>query len=445
MTAAAQTTATHTTAPISGWGGFPTQEAQVITPLSLSAYKTYIQQEEVVIARGKGRSYGDSANAATVLQTTYCDHFIAFDTATGLLTVEAGVTLRDILKVTVKHGWFLPVTPGTSFVTVGGAIASDVHGKNHHVAGTLGQHVVSITMLLGTGETVTTSPTQLPDLFHATCGGMGLTGVILTATIQLIPIKSAFITQKTIKAGSLEEACEAFETTSSSTYSVAWIDCLSTGKHLGRNVLMVGDHADNGGLDLTIKEPITIPIYTPAALLSSVTMRAFNTAYWAKAAHNKSQTISLLPYFYPLDAIGGWNKLYGKAGFLQYQFVLPKTDGVANARKMLTQIAQSGAGSFLAVLKQFGPANQNLLSFPIEGYTLALDFKMSPYVIDLLLRLDDMVADMSGRVYLTKDALMREVSFKTTYPKWQEFEAVRQKYGAIGRFSSAQSKRLGLA
>jgi len=445
QTNAVQTIAAQTTTTISGWGGYPTQEAQVITPLSLSAYKASLQHHPSVIARGMGRSYGDSANAATVLQTAYCDHFIAFDAATGVLTVEAGVTLRDILKITVTHGWFLPVTPGTSFVTVGGAIASDVHGKNHHVAGTFGQRVLSINMLLGTGEVVTTSPTQLPDLFQATCGGMGLTGVILTATIQLIPIKSAYITQKTIKAGSIEEACEAFEANSSSAYSVAWIDCLSTGKHLGRSVLMLGEHSDNGGLGLKIKDPISIPIHTPAALLNSMTMRAFNGAYWAKASNNKTQTVPLLPYFYPLDAIGGWNKLYGKAGFVQYQCVLPKADGVANMRKILTQIAQSGAGSFLAVLKQFGPANQNLLSFPIEGYTLALDFKMSPYVIDLLLRLDDMVADMSGRVYLTKDALMREVSFKTTYPKWQEFEAVRQKYGAIGKFASAQSKRLGLA
>jgi decaprenylphospho-beta-D-ribofuranose 2-oxidase len=445
MTAATQTTTAQTVTAISGWGGYPTQDAQVITPLSLSAFKTHIQKEEAAIARGMGRSYGDSANAPIVLQTTYCEHFIAFDTAAGVLTVEAGATLRDILKVTVRHGWFLPVTPGTNFVTVGGAIASDVHGKNHHVAGTFGQHVVSMTVLLGTGEVVTTSPTQLPDLFHATCGGMGLTGVILSAGIQLIPIKSAHVNQRTIKAASIEEACEAFEANSTATYSVAWIDCLTTGPHLGRSVLMVGEHADSGGLDLAIKNPITVPIHTPAALLNSMTMRAFNTAYWAKSAHNKSQSISLVPYFYPLDAIGGWNKLYGKAGFVQYQFVLPKADVVANMRKVLTQIAQSGAGSFLAVLKQFGPANQNLLSFPMEGYTLALDFKISPSVIDLLHRLDDMVADMGGRVYLTKDAVMREASFKTTYPKWREFEAVRHKYGAFGKFASNQSKRLGLA
>jgi len=441
MTGTAQT---NTITSISGWGGYPTHDALVVTPLSLSACKAQLQYHPSLIARGMGRSYGDSANAATVFQTTYCDHFIAFDSDAGLLTVEAGITLRDILKVTVKHGWFLPVTPGTSFVTVGGAIASDVHGKNHHVAGTFGQHVVSMTLLLGTGEVVTTSSTQLPDLFHATCGGMGLTGVILTAAIQLIPIKSAFINQKTIKAGSLEEACEAFEANSAAAYSVAWIDCLRTGQHLGRSVLMVGEHSDGGGLAVPVKDPITVPIHAPAALMNSLFMRAFNTAYWVKASHNKTQTIPLLPYFYPLDAIGGWNKLYGKAGFLQYQFALPKADGVANMRKILIQIVQSGAGSFLAVLKQFGPANQNLLSFPIEGYTIALDFKMSQSVIDLLLRLDGMVASMGGRVYLTKDAVMRESSFKTTYPKWQEFEEVRRKYGAIGKFTSAQSQRLGL-
>jgi len=430
---------------ISGWGGYPIQDANVITPLSLSAFNTELEQHSSLIARGMGRSYGDSANAEVVLETTYCDHFIAFDVATGLLSAEAGATLRDILKVTVRHGWFLPVTPGTSFVTLGGAIASDVHGKNHHIAGTLGQYVKSITILLGTGEVVTTSSTQLPDLFHATCGGMGLTGVILKATIQLIPIKSASITQKTIKVKSLEEVCEAFEVNCAAPYSVAWIDCLTTDQHLGRSILMVGEHGESGGLDLRIKNPITVPMYAPAALLNSLTMRAFNGAYWAKAAHNKTQTIPLLPYFYPLDAIGGWNKLYGKVGFLQYQFVLPKTDGVNNMRKILTQIAQSGAGSFLAVLKQFGSANQNLLSFPIEGYALALDFKMSQSTISLLHKLDDMVAGMGGRIYLTKDAVMQEQTFKKTYPTWEEFEGVRQKFGAIGKFASAQSKRLGLA
>jgi FAD/FMN-containing dehydrogenase len=430
---------------ISGWGNYPKQVAQVLTPSSCSALQSQTQTQSSLIARGMGRSYGDSANAPVVLQTTYCDHFIEFDTNTGLLTAEAGITLRDLLRVIVPNGWFLSVTPGTSYVTLGGAIASDVHGKNHHVAGTFGQHVKSMTLLLGTGEVVTASPTERADLFHATCGGMGLTGLVLNATIQLIPIQSAFITQKTVKADCLEAACEAFEAHSTSTYSVAWIDCLAKGKELGRSVLMVGEHANSGGMDLTINDPIAVPIHTPAALLNSMTMKAFNTVYWAKAKDHNIQTVPLMPYFYPLDAIGGWNKLYGKAGFVQHQFVLPKTDGVANMRKVLTQIAQSGQGSFLAVLKQFGAINDNLLSFPIEGYTLALDFKMTPSTISMLHKLDDIVADMGGRVYLAKDAVMREVSFKTTYPNWEQFESVRQKYGAIGKFASAQSKRLGLA
>jgi len=435
----------NTTTTISGWGGYPKQDAQVLSPSSCSALQSQALTHPSFIARGMGRSYGDSANAPVVVQTTYCDHFLAFDANTGLLTAEAGIMLRDILRVIVQQGWFLPVTPGTSYVTLGGAIASDVHGKNHHVAGTFGQHVKSMTLLLGTGEVVTVSPTEHADLFHATCGGMGLTGVILSATIQLIPIQSAFITQKTIKADCIEAACEAFEANSRATYSVAWIDCLAKGKELGRSVLMVGEHADSGSLDLTIKDPIAVPVHTPAALLNSMTMKAFNTAYWTKTKDNKTQTVPLMPYFYPLDAIGGWNKLYGKVGFVQYQFVLPKTDGITNMRQILTQIAQSGQGSFLAVLKQFGAANDNLLSFPIEGYTLALDFKMTPSTIPLLHKLDDMVADMGGRVYLAKDAVMREVSFKTTYPNWEQFELVRQKYGAIGKFASAQSKRLGLA
>jgi FAD/FMN-containing dehydrogenase len=430
---------------ISGWGLYPAQEAQVLTPRSRSSCERTLATYSELIARGMGRSYGDSANANVVLQTTYCDHFIAFDPEAGILTVEAGVQLRDVLKVIVRHGWFLPVTPGTSFVTIGGAIASDVHGKNHHRAGTFGRYVLAMELLLGSGEQVNVSPTELSDLFHATCGGMGLTGIILTATIQLIRIHSAFITQKTIKVNSLEEVCVAFEEHQESTYSVAWIDCLASGKNLGRSILMLGEHAKHCDLDFIIPKPIAIPIHTPAFLLNGLAMRLFNQAYWMKSREVKAQTVPLSPYFYPLDAIGGWNNLYGKAGFIQYQFVIPKIAGVLGLHTILTKIVQSGQGSFLAVLKQFGDANQNLLSFPLEGYSLALDFKMTAHTIELLHELDDIVVGMGGRVYLTKDAVMREQSFKASYPQWQQFEEVRVHYGAIGKFASAQSKRLGLA
>ena len=274
---------------------------------------------------------------------------------------------------------------------------------------------------------------------------MGLTGIIISASIQLIPIQSSFINQKTIKADCIEAACEDFANNADSTYSVAWIDCLSKGKNFGRSVLMFGEHADQGELEVDIKHPISIPINTPPALLNSLTMKAFNGAYWHKSKHNHNQTIELMPYFYPLDVVGAWNKLYGKNGFLQFQCVVPREDGVANVRRLLTEISNSGEGSFLAVLKQFGKPNDNLLSFPTEGYTLALDFKLTASIIKTLRRLEELVAHMSGKLNLTKDALMQEDTFKKTYPNWEKFESVREKYGAIGKFSSSQSKRLGLA
>jgi len=430
---------------IYGWGRYPQQDAYLHAPPSSTSLEFTAKQQDSVLARGMGRSYGDSANALNVLQTTYINHFIEFDKATGKLTAEAGITLREILEVIVPSGWFLPVTPGTSYVTLGGAIASDVHGKNHHIVGTFGQHVKSLSMLLGNGEVVTTSPQHLADLFHATCGGMGLTGIITSATIQLLPIKSSFISQKTIKADCVEAACEAFKSNSNATYSVAWIDCLSKGKSLGRSVIMLGEHAEQGGLNIDIRQKVSVPFSTPSALLNSVTMKAFNTAYWYKAKHSVSQTVSLIPYFYPLDAVGEWNRLYGKKGFVQFQCVVPKLAGVANMRKLLTEISNSGEGSFLAVLKQFGTANENLLSFPTEGYTLALDFKVSDTTIKTARRLEEMVVDMGGRLYLTKDAVMQESTFKATYPNWEKFEAIRERYGAVGKFSSSQSKRLGLA
>lgn len=430
---------------ISGWGGYPKQESEVYKPALRSVIQSHVSTLDSLIARGMGRSYGDSAIAPKTLQTTYSDHFIEFDTNTGLLTAEAGITLREILRWTIPKGWFLPVTPGTSYVTFGGAIASDVHGKNHHVAGTFGQHIHSITLVLGTGDVVNASPTENADLFQATCGGMGLTGVILFATIQLIPIESAHIIRKTLKANSLEAACEAFEEWDAATYSVAWIDCLARGKELGRSVLTLGEHARSGGLDFTMKEPVAVPIRTPSSLLNSTTMKAFNHSYWALADDNEGETVSLSSYFYPLDSIRNWNKLYGEAGFVQYQFVVPKTDGVVNMRKVLTQIAESGQGSFLAVLKQFGVANENLLSFPSEGYTLALDFKMTQSIIPMLHKLDDMITGMGGRIYLAKDALMTAATFKKCYPRWHEFQAVRERYGAARKFVSTQSQRLGLA
>jgi FAD/FMN-containing dehydrogenase len=427
---------------IQGWGRYPIIEAEILTP---SFDCDRFVKNRALIPRGLGRSYGDSSLSSIVLETSGLDHFISFNQETGLLSCQAGVSIHEILDLAVPKGWFIPVTPGSSYVTVGGAIASDVHGKNHHIGGSFSQHVVSFDLLLGTGEKVTVTSSGMPDLFKATCGGMGLTGVILSATFQLIPIQSSSISQRTIRANSLEEVCELFEANAPSTYSVAWVDCLAKGKQMGRSLLMLGEHSVNGGLDLGSQPKKSLPINMPNWVLNPYSIKAFNFFYFYKSIFSPQKIdLPYQPYFYPLDAINIWNRLYGKNGFIQYQFVVPKAVGVKGLKRILDVISKSNKGSFLAVLKVFGKGNENYLSFPMEGYSLALDFKMEFGIVELVKRLDSMVVEMGGRIYLTKDALMSEQMFKSTYPQWQIFEEVRAKYGAIGRFASNQSRRLGL-
>lgn len=430
---------------IYGWGRYPIVDADVMLPLSNTECRQAVMNTNNFIARGLGRSYGDSSLARHVLDTHYLDHFIDFDEKTGLLTCGAGVSLDDILHVFVPRGWFLSTTPGTRFVTVGGAIASDVHGKNHHVGGTFSAYVSCIELLLGNGERILTSRMDKPDIFHATCGGMGLTGVILSATFRLKPILSSDMIETTIKAPDLDAVLAAFSDHASSTYSVAWIDCLARGKNLGRSLLMLGEHAEEGPLVMQDTKPVPVPFDMPSCLLNHTTVKAFNALYY-ETTREKQQTRRkpFESFFYPLDRLSNWNRLYGKSGFVQYQFVLPFSVGAAGLRDVLEHIAASGRGSFLAVLKVFGPANENYLSFPYEGYTLALDFKAEPAVFQLLNELDKQVLKHGGRVYLTKDARMSEAGFKSGYPRWQAFEDVRAKYHAIGKFTSMQSQRLGL-
>lgn len=430
---------------LSGWGRYPIVEAEITRPLTASQCARAMDKVPSLIARGCGRSYGDSSLAASVLETPGLDHFLAFDQTTGLLTCEAGVSLQTILQALVPKGWFLPVTPGTRFVTVGGAIASDVHGKNHHLDGSFCDHVIEMELLLGNGERVVTSPINEPELFHATCGGMGLTGVILKATFRMKPIRASAICETTIKACNLDSVLAAFEENAKSTYSVAWIDCLARGRALGRSLLMLGEHAESGPLVVQSAKQRSIPFDMPAKLLNRGTVQLFNALYYGKVRQRPhTRQIPFEPYFYPLDALAHWNRLYGKPGFVQYQFVLPKEAGTRGLRTMLERIASSGRGSFLAVLKTFGKGNQNYLSFPMEGYTLALDFKAEPEVFELLADLDRHVLDNGGRIYLTKDARMSEATFKASYPNWQYFQAIRERYHALDKFASVQSRRLGL-
>ena len=432
---------------IHGWGRYPVIEAEVVAPLNMSAVKTVVQNLGAggMIARGLGRSYGDSSLEKSVVETRYFNHFLQFDSDTGVVTCNAGISLATLLEVFVPRGWFLPVTPGTKHITLGGAVASDVHGKNHHVSGCFCEYVESIELLLGPDNVLLCSRTSHPELFHATCGGMGLTGIILSVTLQLKPVHTAFIDQKTIKALNLSEMLILFEGNQATTYSVAWIDCLATGSALGRSLLMIGEHSSGNELFCPAKHLITIPVDMPSSLLNRFSIRLFNSLYYNRITKKEvSNRVHYEPFFYPLDGIQHWNRLYGKNGFTQYQFVIPKEAGQEGMSRILKEIAASGKGSFLAVLKVFGKQNSNYLSFPLEGYTLALDFKIEEGLFPLLERLDAMVLDYGGRIYLTKDVRMSEQTFKQSYPRWQQFQAIREQYGTRGIFSSYQSRRLGL-
>lgn len=430
---------------IHGWGRYPKIDANLFFPKSEPECLDYIKKKSF-IPRGSGRSYGDSANADNVLQSSYINQIIKFDKINGVIICQSGVTFRDLISIIVPEGWFFPVTPGTSNLTVGGAVAADVHGKNHHNKGSFSNYVLSIDMILGSGDFVSVSRDNLPDLFYATCGGMGLTGFIFSATLQLKRITSSKIIQSTKIFKSLEEVCDSFEKFSSANYSVAWLDTLARGKDFGRSVLFIGNHSDDEDLNINKFKSLNLPIKFGSFMINKYTMSVFNKIYYKKNSINKENKhlIDINNFFYPLDTIKNWNLIYGNSGFIQYQFVIPKNNSVLNLKKILKKINEHNQFSTLAVLKLLGKSNDNYLSFPMEGLTLALDFKLSNSIIKLIKFLDEMIVDMNGKIYLAKDALMSENTFKKTYSKWKKFQAVRIKYHANDRFVSSQSKRLGL-
>ena len=295
---------------ISGWGGYPKTNSEVISPRNIDEYK--INLKKTFIARGRGRSYGDSANYKTVLQTSFLDKIIHFDKINGLITCEAGITIKKILENIVPTGWFIPVSPGTSFATLGGSIASDVHGKNHHRSGSFGEHVKDIKIMLGNGNIENISTENNSDLFYATCGGMGLTGVILSATIKLISIKSSQIIQTELKSKSLEDTCSIFEENDKAQYSVAWLDCFAKEKSIGKGIITLGEHSEKGNLNFNIKRKVNISKNFPSFVLNKYSISIFNKLYYAYHKNNRKRLVHLFDYFYPLDKINNWNRLYGK-------------------------------------------------------------------------------------------------------------------------------------
>ena len=438
---------------LSGWGRYLTAECRFIEARGEASVPAAVLSHASLIARGNGRAYGDCAlNPDATLGLLQQDRLLSFDATSGLLSCEAGTLLSDIIEAFTPRGWFPPVTPGTKYVTVGGMIAADVHGKNHHRLGSFGGHVESLDLALADGNVAHCSAGENADLFAATRGGMGLTGVILKASFKLIPIETAWIRQETLRAGNLDEAMALFEDSKDWTYSVAWIDCLSRGTTMGRSIFFRGEHARLSELPKSWRgEPFAsapkrgwrVPVDMPSLLLNRWSVSAFNAVYYY-ANRRGSRLVDFDTFFYPLDAIRDWNRVYGRAGLIQYQCVLPKPVSREGLRALLDRIAASGAGSFLSVLKLFGP-QEGLISFPMEGYTLALDFHAGDTsVLALLDELDAIVANLGGRIYLAKDARTSARMIEQGYPHLARFKAIRAKADPQGRFASLQSQRLGL-
>lgn len=441
------------TKPLSGWGRYPVQICELERP---ERYADLRPTTDTVIARGQGRSYGDASlnENGRVILTERIDRMLALDVQQGILKAEAGVTLDEILPVIVKQGWFLPVTPGTKYVSLGGCVAADVHGKNHHHDGGFGDHVLSIDLIMADGSHKTCSATENADIFWATVGGMGLTGIISEVTLKLIPIQTAQMVVSQHAANNLEHLFQMLQNPAlDDQYSVAWIDCLAKGGQLGRGIAMFGHHAGTeeysgeNPLQTRPKRTRTLPFNFPSWVLNPLSISLFNKLYFYRESRRKSPFLTDYDsYFYPLDSIGQWNRMYGKRGFVQYQCVIPEASALVGMIALLKELSASRRSSFLAVLKRFGAEGKAPLSFPMPGYTLALDLPIRDKgLFSLLDKLDHIVLQHGGRVYLAKDARISAESFRSMYPRFGAWLKIKNAIDPNNRFSSSLARRLDIA
>jgi FAD/FMN-containing dehydrogenase len=440
---------------LSGWGNYPQKKCRVIYAKNETDFLKALETQESLTVRGMGRSYGDQATneKGLVIDITGYNRFLDFDEKKGVLHCQAGVTLEDIIKILGPRGFFPMITPGTKYVTIGGAIANDVHGKAHHVDGSFIECVEEMRMLLADGSIKSVSRKSLPDLFYATFGGLGLTGIILDAKIKLKKIKTTYFIQKAYNVNNLDELLDTIDQADHDfDYSVAWVDPLAKGKNIGRGVLTAGKEASIEDLPESLKKdplyinrktPISVPFFFPDFALNPLTVRILNKVIHFVQSSSKT-TVHYEKFFYPLDAIHLWNRGYGKRGFIQYQFVLPLENGKENIRKIMEMISGSGMNPFLNVLKKFGSKKSGPLSFPMGGYTFAIDFPVSPGLKAFTEKLDRYVLECKGRLYAGKDAMLSADSFSKMYPALKEWKKVKKKYDPENRFSSDIGRRLGL-
>ena len=433
---------------VAGWGRHPVGSGRV----ARSERPAVPAGAEPVVARGLGRAYGDSAipaaPAGLVVESTRADRILDFDGARGRLRCEAGLSIAEILRVFLPRGWFPPVTPGTKFVTVGACVACDVHGKNHHRDGSFGSFIDDLTLITADGRRVSCGPDRERELFLATVGGMGLTGLITDLTLRLRRVESPWIVLETVGVDGLEAMLDGLRRSAADwPYTVGWIDCLARGSEVGRGILMRGRHAtavEAGDRKLPRRLPLRVPVDAPEWLLNPLFMRWFNYLYHRLHGGTlRRRVVSYDRFFYPLDAVGQWNRLYGPRGFLQYQCVLPREAGAAPLTAILERLGAAGAASFLAVIKDCGPASEAYLSFPMEGTTLALDLAYRGATTEALVHeLNAVVIAHGGRIYLAKDAVTRPEDFARMMPRLAAWRAVRDRWDPNHRFRSAQSVRL---
>lgn len=434
---------------ISGWGRCPKYDVNEVFPDSEKDLLNILSKNpNSFIARGNGRSYGDSSiNKELTISMTKMNKFLSWDSTNGILVAEAGALISDIIEFLMPQGWFPTVSPGTKYITLGGAIASDIHGKNHHLEGSFGRHVNWIEIVNDQNKIIRCSPNENVNIFNWTIGGMGLTGVITKCSIKLRKIETGWISQKVIANDNLENTLNSFYENNHYLYSVAWIDCLSDKKKFGRSILILGDHVKKNKLLKTQeifpkikKQLISFPFEMPSFFLNNFFVSIFNNIYYHLNKRKKTSLISWDNYFYPLDSIKNWNKMYGRNGFFQFQCVIPLESSKEAYTKMLRLIQKESSGSFLAVLKKFGSGNE-YFSFPEDGFTLALDFKNSDRNIKTASKLSKIVSEYNGSIYLAKDSLLQSIEFKNIYGKnkiseFQQFKNIH--------CSSMQSQRLGL-
>ena len=434
------------------WGRAQVAQSLVARPERMRELRASLDDDgaaapRTLLARGAGRSYGDvclNAGGGVVL-TERLNRILSFEPEGGLLVVEPGVTFADLLAVFLPRGFRVPVSPGTSFVTIGGAVANDIHGKNQHIAGCFGDCIEWLDLLCADGGVQRLSPTQNAALFDATIGGIGLTGIILAVCIRLVPVASPALLVRRRRVGGLDEFLEGFEQAASVQFSVGWIDVLASGAGLGRGILETAEPAPRGALAPPAPRSRRMPVDLPAWALNGASVRAFNALYWRRAQPQAREGLSnYVQFLYPLDAITDWNRLYGRRGFHQFQCVVPREDGAASVSRLLRTASAGGGASFLAVLKVMGRGGRGLLSFARPGFSLALDFASGAQTPELFRALEHITRDAGGRIYLAKDSMMSRESFAAMYGGIEPFQQMRATVDPDRRFSSSMSRRLGL-